>query len=60
MDVSVLKTSLRNLMYVDLTDSWSRSSLAAVTHIIHSELRLRKLAVSMYSPDEILMLFTTA
>ena len=49
MDIPMLKTRLRNLMYVDLTDSWSKSSMAAVTHIIHPEWRPRKLAVSMHS-----------
>ena len=49
MDIPALKTRLRNLMYVDLTDSWSKSGLAAVTHIIHPEWRPRKLAVSMHS-----------
>ena len=49
MDIPMLKTRLRNLMYVDLTDSWSKSSMAAVTHIIHPEWQPRKLAVSMHS-----------
>ena len=49
MDIPVLKTTLQNLMYADLTDSWSKSSLAAVTHILHPEWRPRKLAVSMHS-----------
>ena len=44
-----LKSKLRDLIFIDLTDSWKLSPHAHITHIIHPQWRPRKLPRSMHS-----------
>ena len=48
MSVSTLKSTLRNLMFKDLSEDWSKSTKAAITHLIHPCWRPRKLPTSMH------------
>ena len=49
MSIPSLKTTLKDLLYKDLTHSWSLSSFAKITHEIHPDWLPRKLPVSMHS-----------
>ena len=49
MPIPILKSRLKNLMYKDLTHSWSLCSFAKITHLIHPDWLPRKLPVSMHS-----------
>ena len=49
MTIPILKSRLKDLMYKDLSHSWSLCSFAKITHMIHPDWLPRKLPVSMHS-----------